>query len=444
MKYLRLMMMRNRVGGLSNKWKKFFFIFFFFSNLQANTVYDYETNIFFKEIIDSIAKANNFNKNVSFIVILDDKPNAFVTENNNIIISSGLIKFSNSYEAIVGVLAHEIGHIDKFHVTKRKQSIEDLSNLNNLTNISILAGSLISNNSEYIFESLIGNKLGIQNYFQSFSREQEREADFYAINTLAKLNLSSEPLKNLLKRLDRDASRQGMKDEYYKFSSHPIYQERYEIINNVDDYKIIFNENINSRFNFIRAKFFGYTEENQNDIKEFLNEEYYDYAYSIILSKKGELKKSLFNLNKIIKKNKDNIHLMETKADILYSHGFFSEALLFYNVSIKQNPENYYIKKRIFDIKFSILDIYDNKESKALFNEYKFLLGIFNKSEDLKKKLEILALKNEFQDWINYFYIHENLNNKEYDKENLLNELKKIKKITSDYELIRLIDKVIL
>ena len=424
--------------------KNYFFYIFFFSNLQASTVYDYETNIFFKEIIDSIAEVNNFNKNISFIILLADRPNAFVTENNNIIISSGLIKFSESYEAIVGVLAHEIGHIDKFHVTKRKQSIENLTNLNNLSNISILAGALITNNNEYIFESLIGNKLSIQNYFQSFSREQEREADFYAIKTLSNLNLSSVPLKNLLKKLEKDATRQGIKDEFYKFSSHPIYKERYEIINNEDNYEIIFDENINSRFNFIRAKFFGYTEENPNDIKEFLNEAYYDYAYSIILSKKGNLKRALFNLNKLIKNDKNNIHLMETKADILYSHGFFSEALQFYNISIKKHPDNYYVKKRIFDIKFSILDIYDNSESQALFHEYKFLLGIFNKNKDLKKKLELIALKNNFKNWINYFYIHDNLDNDEYNKEYLHDELKKIKINTSDYELIKLIDKVIL
>ena len=424
--------------------KNYFFYIFFFSNLQASTVYDYETNVFFKEIIDSITKVNNFNKNVSFIVILDDRPNAFVTENNNIIISSGLIKFSESYEAIVGVLAHEIGHIDKFHVTKRKQSIEDLNNLNNLTNISILAGSLISNNSEYIFQSLIGNKLSIQNYFQSFSREQEREADFYAIKTLSKLNLSSAPLKNLLKRLEKDAKKQGINDEFYKFSSHPIYKERYEIINNEDNYKIIFDENINSRFNFIRAKFFGYTEENINYVNEFLKEEYYDYAYSIILSKKGRLKKSLLSLNTLIKNNQKNIHLIETKADILYSHGFFSEALLFYKISIKKNPKNYYVKKRIFDIKFSILDPDDKDTSQALFNEYKFLLNIFYNNQDLIKKLAVLASENNLTYWINYFNVRQNLNNNEYDLKSLLNELKKIKKNTSDYDLIRLIDKVIL
>ena len=344
----------------------------------------------------------------------------------------------------MGVIAHEIGHIEKFHITKRKQSIEDLTNLNNLTNISILAGSLISNNNEYVFQSLIGNKLTIQNYFQSFSREQEREADFYAIGTLAKLKLSSVPLQNLLNRLEKDATKQGMKDEFYKFSSHPVYKERYEIIKNADNYEIIFDEDINSRFNFIRAKFFGYTEENTNNIKEFLDDEYYNYASSIVLSKKGKLKKSFLTLNEIIKNNKDNIHLIETKADILYSHGFFSEALLFYNLSIEKNPQNYYVKKRIFDIKFSILKPDDKSKSQALFNEYKFLLNNFYNNQDLIKKLAILASENNFTYWINYFNIRQNLNNNEYDQKSLLNELKKIKKNTSDYDLIRLIDKVIL
>ena len=344
----------------------------------------------------------------------------------------------------MGVIAHEIGHIDKFHVTKRKQSIEDLANLNNLTNITILAGSLITKNNEYIFQSLLGNKISIQNYFQSFSREQEREADFYAIETLTKLNLSTTPLRNLLNKLEEEAIKQGMKDEFYKFSSHPIYKERYDIIDKADNNNTIFDQNINSRFNFIRGKFFGYTENNTNSIKEFLEEEYYDYAYSIILSKKGKLKECLLTLNELIKNNKSNIHLIETKADILYSHGFFSEALLFYNLAIKENPKNYYVKKRIFDIKFSIIDMYDKNKSKALFDEYKFLLRIFNNNQDLKKKLEIIAVENNLKNWINYFYIHDNLNNKEYNKESLINDLKKIKKNTSDYELIRLIDKVIL
>ena len=82
--------------------------------------------------------------------------------------------------------------------------------------------------------------------------------------------------------------------------------------------------------------------------------------------------------------------------------------------------------------------------SEVLFNEYKFLLNNFYNNQDLIKKLAVLASENNFTYWINYFNIRQNLNNNEYDQKSLFNELKKIKKNTSDYDLIRLIDKVIL
>ena len=72
------------------------------------------------------------------------------------------------------------------------------------------------------------------------------------------------------------------------------------------------------------------------------------------------------------------------------------------------------------------------------------MLNIFYNNQDLKKKLTVLASENNLTYWINYFNIRQNLNNNEYNQNSLLNDLKKIKKNTSDYELIRLIDKVIL
>ena len=79
-----------------------------------------------------------------------------------------------------------------------------------------------------------------------------------------------------------------------------------------------------------------------------------------------------------------------------------------------------------------------------MFNKYKFLLNNFYNNQDLIKKLAILASENNFAYWIKYFNVRQNLDNNEYDKKSLLNELKEIKKNTSDYDLIRLIDKVIL
>ena len=54
-----------------------------------------------------------------------------------------------------------------------------------------------------------------------------------------------------------------------------------------------FKKNLNNRFNFIKAKLFGYTEEDFDILANKLNNEYLSYGKAIMLSNKGELMNSL-------------------------------------------------------------------------------------------------------------------------------------------------------
>ena len=339
------------------------------------------------------------------------------------------------------MLAHELGHIEKFHIAKRKDSIDKLNNLNSITNLSIIAGSLISNNNEYLVQSMIGNQVGIKNYYQSFSREQEKEADFYAVETLNKLKLSTTPLVRFLNLLEKKSKERGISDEYHKFSSHPLFKDRKNIIANNKKNNYYFDDELNKKFNFIRAKLFGFTETKKAYTSEYIEDKYLAYSYSIILSKKGELKKSLKLLNKIIVDNPDYIYLLETKADILYSNGFSKEALLFYDKALIKEKFNYYVTKRIFDIKFSYADFNDKDNIQSIFDQYKFLLKIFYNNNDLKIKFQKIAKKNNLNNWVNYFTIEEKFNNKKHEQKKLIEEMKDIKKNTQDYNLIALINK---
>ena len=418
--------------------------FFFFSNVKATNILDYETEIFISEILDTISEVNEYENKIIFSIVLDDNPNAYVNQNNQLFISTGLLKYSESYEAIVGVMAHEIGHLNNYHINKRKDSTKKLKNLNKIVNLSVIAGSLITNNSEYMMQSLITNQLGIQSYYQSYSRDQEREADYYAVETLNKLNLSTIPLLKLLNYLEKKTIQKGISIEYQKFSSHPIYEERYKIIKNKESKNInSFDKITNKKFNFIRAKVFGFTEKNFNPVNEFLKNDFALYSKSIILSKQGKLKESMKILNRIIDKNQNNKFLLETKADILYSNGFLNEAILFYNKSLKSNPNNHYVTKRIFDIYFSFKKNVDQNLSLKLFNEFSFLLQIFQNDLDLKNKLSTLAINGKLIEWINYFSVEEKFYNNGIDANNFIDVLHKLKNNTSDVNLIKLINKKI-
>ena len=96
---------------------------------------------------------------------------------------------------------------------------------------------------------------------------------------------------------------------------------------------------------FIKAKFLGFN--NKSDLGELKND-HKIYFESISNSKLGKLENSLKKINLLIKKYPKYIFLLETKGDILRSHGFVKESLKFYQIVLKKYPDNHYIKYRIF------------------------------------------------------------------------------------------------
>ena len=150
--------------------------------------------------------------------------------------------------------------------------------------------------------------------------------------------------------------------------------------------KIINLYKTNNEFYFIKAKFLGYNE--NAEIIEKINNPFKLYAESIMYAKKGRLLESLNILNDLIAKNKGNIHLIETKADILYSYGYTKEAIKFYELVLKNLNDNIYAQMRIFqNINLGQLSI---KEAKNIFEKNINLINNhFNNREILLKYLEL-------------------------------------------------------
>ena len=360
-------------------------------------------------------------------------------------VSTGLIKYIYSYEALIGVLAHEIGHLNNFHISKKIESIKNLKSLNSFGTLSVIASSILTKNA--IIEPLIFNNVGIQNYYSAFSREQEREADVYASETLNKLNLSSTPLKEFLEFLEEQSIKKGIVKESFKFSSHPVYKERYQILENYSKKNNFeFNKENDVNFKFVKAKIFGYTEIESIEITEYLKDDFYDYANSIILSRKGKLKESLIIINDLINKYPANIFLVETKADLLFAHGYTKEASQFYKKVLKKYPDNYYIKKRIFEIEFESFEEKTYLFNSQYFSEYSDLIFIFEKDDILLKKFRKLGIYIKNDEWVNYINAQLCINEQLYKKaKKLLNEIiinsKNIKLISnSKNKLKKIID----
>ncbi len=392
--------------------------FFFYSKgLYSSQIVDFETEKLVDELIEYVKKSNNIKKKINYRIYIDNKTNAFVSADNKMYLSSSLIENSPDYISLLGVIAHEIGHIDLNHINQRKKSMNKIKNIQNLGTLSVIGGSLISGSPEML-QSLVVGSGSLNNLFLNFSKDQEREADYYSIRTLKSLNKSFTSVIQLLKIIEEEVQSYGFTEEKQKYGTHPLFSERIDILgfedNNIEKN---FNDELNKRFLFVKSKFIGFNNK-PNKCKKLKNG-YRLYCESIIDAKNGNLNLSLKKMNSLINNNNTNIYLIETKADILMSYGYTNEAVRFYEKIINYLPENKYVQLRIIsNLNINLL----TKEKKiSVFKEnLNILYKYYNNRNILSKYIELSKILNKVE-WIEFLEIW--INKQNYNSKELENKI---------------------
>lgn len=149
--------------------------------------------------------------NIKLVFRNANYPNAFALPGNIIVILDSLIllsKDTTNYSDVLGVLAHETGHL------KYKHSLRLMIKAG-LTGVII--GYLIGDVSSMV-ASITHQLLSL-----SFSRQFEEEADNYAIELLKKNNISTYLLANLLEKISSKSNSEQLPEF---LSTHPVTSER--------------------------------------------------------------------------------------------------------------------------------------------------------------------------------------------------------------------------
>jgi predicted Zn-dependent protease len=123
-----------------------------------------------------------------FIVLAKDDINAFTIPGGHIYIFSGLLRTSESPEEVAAVLAHEIGHAEGRHVVQKLVKEFSLGAL-----VAILSGGDPS-----VLMDVLRQVIGT-----SFDRDQESEADDFALKLLEKAAIDPKSLALFFDRLNR-------------------------------------------------------------------------------------------------------------------------------------------------------------------------------------------------------------------------------------------------
>ena len=172
-----------------NKFIIIFLFYFFTTNVHSiELIRDVELEEFTKEIMLPLTRSSNLEDNrIDLYFINSNEVNAFVTAGQRIFINTELIIQSKTYAEYLGVIAHELAHINAGHISRTKNQITELTEKSMPIYLLGILGILGGETDAGIAAMMVGSA-SVQDGYLYYSRTQEAAADQLAISLLCKAN----------------------------------------------------------------------------------------------------------------------------------------------------------------------------------------------------------------------------------------------------------------
>lgn len=168
---------------------------------------------------------------VKIIIVQDPMINAFVAGGANIFFYTGLLQKTDGPGEVVGVMAHELGHIAGGHLIRAREAMENASYEAILGGIIGVGAAILSGDGNAA--GAIGaasNSMATRKYL-TYSRGFESSADQYALSTLNKASLDPSGLGTFLEKLeDQELLPTSQQSEYVR--THPLTRSRIDSVEN--------------------------------------------------------------------------------------------------------------------------------------------------------------------------------------------------------------------
>src|SRR5262245_59417786 len=152
---------------------------------------DTEIEETFKEWMSPLLQAAGLDKNsVNLIIVQSPQINAFVAGGANIFIYTGLIEKTDNPGEVIGVLAHELGHIDGGHLIAGRMAMEKAS-YESILGMVLGVGVAMATGEGGAATTLgaAGGSMALRGYL-AHSRVQESSADQAALRFFESSQLS--------------------------------------------------------------------------------------------------------------------------------------------------------------------------------------------------------------------------------------------------------------
>ena len=320
-------------------------------NNRVSIIRDAEIERLIRDYARPIIKASGLGKGAIDIVLVNDPSfNAFVT-GRRMFIHTGAILRAETPGEIIGVIAHETGHMaggHQFRLRQRAETAEKLAVLSTILGMGVTVAGAATKNDAL---AGVGGGLaagGVEaagRSLLSYQRGEEMTADRSAIEYLNRTQQSAAGLLRTLERFADALSLSGTRVDPYRIS-HPLPQERISNLQALAQESPYFDKQdppgLQIRHDMARAKIAAYTI-GGNVIPRLFRKDpkgigaRYGMALTAFLY--GSPKAALAKTDALIKEMPGNPYLYELRGDTLIKLNKAADAALAYQKAMKFDPE---------------------------------------------------------------------------------------------------------
>jgi predicted Zn-dependent protease len=274
-----------------------------------------------------ILKAAGLSKQNVKIVILNDRTfNAFVMDGRHIFINAGALFDAKTPNEIIGVFAHETGHLAGGHLMKLR---EQLANAQTASIIALLAGvgaavaGARSGSGGAGVGAIMAPQSVIQRSLLAYVRTQEDQADHAGVKFLNATGQSARGMLELFKRLGNEALFNSRYIDPY-LQTHPLPPERVAALEVLAKSSPYFERTdppeLQLRHDLMRAKLAGFLDRPDTVARRYPLGDHSlpaRYARAISTYRHGDLRDALPQIDGLIQAEPNNPYFYELKGQAL-------------------------------------------------------------------------------------------------------------------------------
>ncbi|KRR17696.1 peptidase [Bradyrhizobium lablabi] len=302
---------------------------------------DAETEQLLREYTRPILRAAGLEKqNIQMVIINQSVFNAFVADGRRIFVNYGAILQSETPNQIIGVMAHETGHLAGGHLAKMR---EQMAQAQTQMIIAMLlgAGAMVAGaqgggssglaNAGAAMFSAPGEI--IRRNLLSYVRQQEENADKAGVKFLNATGQSSRGMYETFKRFTEESLFAARGADPY-VQSHPMPAQRVAALEELARSSPYWEKKddpaLQLRHDMVRAKISAFMERQETVYRRYPmsnNSLPARYAHAIATYRHGDLRSALTQIDALIQQQPNNAYFYEVRGQALLEGGKPQEAI---------------------------------------------------------------------------------------------------------------------